>query len=108
MKTISQSYRKDQLLDILPQLVEDSRWFQVEPLPFDVYAVTAKAERPLPPAVGLDDAGNPTSFAGWAGQLKVDVQALNAEDTRCYLHYFHRGLSPAEAVKQFVEDSQED
>lgn len=105
VNTISQTYCKAQALALVAALIEDSRWFQVEPQPFDVYEITVKNEQPLPEPLGRTDVGQQVGFNDWLTAVERHFDAVLDKDTReVFLDYFIRGLTPSEAIQQDRED----
>lgn len=114
MKTIYSNYRKAQALAIVQLLIEESRWFQVEPEPFDVYSITVKAERELPVALGLNNAGAEVPFMLWVTEVEDQYgRALDksspadANELRVFEDYFTRGLTPQQAFLKNLDPSEE-
>lgn len=94
---LKQEYGKAQISSVITKLLDDSRWFKVEPLPHDTYLVYVKAEKPLPEPLGWK--GLP--FEDWI--CLVDrhfVGGLTEEGRDDFMKYFLRGLSPSEAIYQ--------
>lgn len=103
MKTVSVNYSKHQAQEVIAGLIEEGRWFQVEPLPFDVFMVAVKPERPLPVAVGANGLG----FEEWLYLVERHfIDGLTQEGREEFRNYFLRGLTPSEAIFQDREDQE--
>lgn len=98
LKTICETYPKAQALALIPALIEESRWFEVEPFPFDVYCITVKNERPLPKPTGVNNAGASVDFETWIASVEHAYSEITDEGKAEFRDYFVRGLSPAEAI----------
>lgn len=100
-----QTYGAHQIQSVVTQLLTDSRWFEVEPEPFDVYTVTVKDEVTLPEPLGLDGLRNPVGFDYWVASIGFYFyQELTPEQQESLRPYFTRGLRPSEALEPIKED----
>lgn len=97
-KTISETYPKAQALALISVLIDESRWLQVEPEPFDVYRITVKAEAKLPQPMGVDNAGASIDFETWIALVGHAYSEITDEGKDEFRDHFVRGLSPAEAI----------
>lgn len=98
VKTIAEKYGKAQAAAVAAGLIEEGRAFSVVPLPFDVYEVTVKAERPLPAPVGAGGLG----FGAWLVELERTLagQSLPADTSPADVRdYFCRGLTPSAVIE---------
>lgn len=101
----SQPYGAHQIQAVVRQLVSDSRWFEVDPEPFDVYTVTVKDEVTLPETLGLDGLNNQVSFEMWVNSIGFYFyKDFTAEQKESLRPYFTRGLRPSEALEPIKED----
>ena len=106
MKTISQNYSRVQAAIVVASLLADSRWFEVEPQPFDVYTVTVKNERPLPEPLAPSGLAAMLNFDEWIAEVeKHYVDGLAPEAKEEFRSYFARGLTPSEVIYQDREDA---
>ncbi len=72
----------------------------MDPCAFDVYEVTAKAERPLPTPLGPTDTGQHVPFAEWLVYVERHFeQTLHGEERQNFKDYFAMGLTPSEAIQ---------
>lgn len=55
MRTHSKLYGPTQAKIVILTLLADSRWFEVEPQPHDLFEITVKVEVTLPEAFKLND-----------------------------------------------------
>lgn len=106
MKT-KQKYAKWQIGSVIETLLEQSRWFKILPLPFDVFEVTVKDERPLPEAKAPIDTGKIVGLATWLKEVESDFdEGLTPEALKEFSDYFYRGLAPSEAIRQYRQDEE--
>lgn len=102
--TITRQYQKTQAQAVALALIAASTPFSIEPLPYDVYAITLKAEieRLLPIPLAPNDARDAyLPWQDWLSELRQNhATALDGStptDSEL-LDMFARGLTPAEAV----------
>ncbi len=98
---IKQKYAKWQIGSVIEKLLEQSRWFRVEPLPFDVFEVTVKEEHPaLPKPLAPTEAGQLIDAIEWLDQIDGQyVGGLTPEGVREFSDYFYHGITPSEAIR---------
>lgn len=107
-KLITVQYPMWQAVKIVGELMIESRWFSVDPEPFEVYSITVKPEVRLPPALGMNEAGQRVPFDSWIESVeKAQGQQLSAERKEEFQDYFLRGLLPQEAIDQDKADTEE-
>lgn len=105
-RTICKTYSKSQAPIVVASLLESSRWFAVDPMPFDCASITVKTEGCdiLPKQIGYDG----MCWKEWIGMVDREfVGGLAKEGKNDFREYFLRGLSPMEAVAQDQSDDEE-
>lgn len=104
-----QKYAKWQIGSVIEKLLEESRWFRIEPHPYDVYEVSVKDDRPLPQAKGVTATGHLVSLEEWLVDLERHFgDDLSLEAKQEFSGYFYRGLTPSEAIYQDREEPEPD
>ncbi|MFY2658483.1 hypothetical protein ACOTC5_31260 [Achromobacter xylosoxidans] len=105
---VTEQYPQWQAVSIVANLIIESCWFSVDPEPFDVYSVTVKPEAKvhLPPALGLNDAGQRVDFESWVKGIVSVLGELSADRKEVFRDYFLRGLFPLESIDQDKADTE--
>lgn len=104
INTNTRRYCRAQAHHVIKQLLDGSRWFDVDPCPFDTYQITVKPEVKLPEPMGHRG----MLFEQWLVNLQNVVGAqnpLSEEDREAYYDYFVAGMSPGAAYTQAQIDA---